>query len=172
MALKGKKYVMVEGWQLAGAMFGLYPIVEKIENLSEGNTVRYRAEVTLRDQEDRVVGTGMAICTNKEKGKEAFAEYAVASMAQTRAVGKAMRLKIGWVMKLAGFQGTPSEEVGQDGAIEEANVVEEKDWVDELSKATNIQELYKTWLAVPKDLRPELESYKEELKLKLGGKES
>ena len=172
MALKGKKYVMVEGWQLAGAMFGLYPIVEKIENLSEGNTVRYRAEVTLRDQEDRVVGTGMAICTNKEKGKEAFAEYAVASMAQTRAVGKAMRLKIGWVMKLAGFQGTPSEEVGQDGAIEEANVVEEKDWVDELSKATNIQELYKTWLAVPKDLRPELESYKEELKAKLGGKES
>ena len=53
----------------------------------------------------------MAICTNKEPGKTNFDEYAVASMAQTRAVGKAFRLKIGWLLKIAGYETTPAEEM-------------------------------------------------------------
>ena len=170
IALSGKRYVMVEGWQLAGALCGLYPIVDKVENLSDGDTIRYRAEVTVKDNEGNIVGSGMAICTNKEKGKERFGEYAICSMSQTRAVGKAMRLKIGWIMKLAGFQATPSEEVDESGAIEEVTegeVVEETDWVAELEKATNISELYKIWLKVPKSKKEELEEYKDKLKKSL-----
>ena len=49
---------------------------------------------------------GFAICTNKEKRQTAFDEYAVASMAQTRAVGKAYRIYLGWIMKMAGFEST------------------------------------------------------------------
>lgn len=168
--LQGKKYVMVEGWQLAGALCGLYPVVDKVENLSDGDITRYRAEVSIKDQEGNIVGSGMAICTNKEKGKERFGEYAICSMAQTRAVGKAMRLKIGWIMKLAGFQATPSEEMGEDGAIEEiaeANVIDNTDWVAELEKSKDLGELYKTWLKVPKEQQEELKDLKDEIKAKL-----
>lgn len=109
--IRGKNYIQVEGWQIAGAFTGCFPVVEKVENLSEGNNYKYRAEVSLRDKVGNIVGSGMAICTNKEPGKTNFDEYAVASMAQTRAVGKAFRLKIGWLLKIAGYETTPAEEM-------------------------------------------------------------
>lgn len=115
MDIHGKGYVFVDGWSLMGGMLGITPVVKEVENLSDENTIRYRATVELHKvneiMEDKVVGVGIAICTNKEKGKTAFDEYAVASMAQTRAVGKAYRLHIGWIMKLAGFETTPLEEM-------------------------------------------------------------
>lgn len=109
--IKGKNYVNVEGWQIAGAFTGVFPIIEKVENLSQGNVYKYRAEATLRDKDNNIVGSGVAICTNKEPGKGGFEEYAVASMAQTRAVGKAFRMKIGWLLKVAGYEATPVEEM-------------------------------------------------------------
>ena len=110
--LKGKSYVNVEGWQIAGAFLGIEPMVESVENISDGNIIRYRAEVSLTDvKTGRKCGYGVAICTNREPGKQNFPEYAVASMAQTRAVGKAYRIRLGWLLKLAGYETTPSEEM-------------------------------------------------------------
>lgn len=132
--IRGKNYVNVEGWQIAGAFTGTLPIVEKVEDLSEmcaDGKYKYRAEVTLRDQNGAVVGSGTAICTNTERGKENFDEYAVASMAQTRAVGKAFRMKIGWLLKIAGYETTPAEEMD---AIQEADVVKNKTTKKKASK--------------------------------------
>lgn len=109
--IKGKNYVNVEGWQIAGAFTGVVPVVEKVEDLSQGTSYKYRAEVSLRDTEGRQVGYGVAICSNKEPGKTRFDEFAVASMAQTRAVGKAYRMKLGWLLKMAGYETTPAEEM-------------------------------------------------------------
>lgn len=109
--IRGKSYPLVEGWQIAGAFTGTFPIVEKVENLSEGTNYKYRAEVSLRDKDGNKVGYGVAICTNREAGKTGFDEYAVASMAQTRAVGKAFRMKLGWLLKIAGYEATPAEEM-------------------------------------------------------------
>ena len=120
--IKGKNYVNVEGWQIAGAFTGVFPIVESVENLSDRTLYKYRAEVSLRDKDGNKVGYGVAICTNKEPGKTRFDEYAVASMAQTRAVGKAFRMKIGWLLKIAGYETTPAEEM--DAVV--AQVVEER----------------------------------------------
>ena len=109
--IQGKNYVNVEGWQIAGAFTGIFPVVEMCENLSDNTCYKYRAEVSLKDKEGNQVGYGMAICSTKEHGKRGFDEYAVASMAQTRAVGKAFRLKIGWLLKVAGYETTPAEEM-------------------------------------------------------------
>lgn len=120
--IRGKNYVNVEGWQIAGAFTGIFPVVEKCENLSDETCYRYRAEVSLKDKTGATVGYGVAICTNKEAGKKGFDEYAVASMAQTRAVGKAFRLKIGWLLKVAGYETTPAEEMTVDGEAVEKPV--------------------------------------------------
>lgn len=124
--LRGKNYVNVEGWQVAGAFTGLFPVVELVENQSEGTKYKYRAEVSLRDKEGNKVGYGVAICSNQESGKSSFDEYAIASMAQTRAVGKAFRMKIGWLLKIAGYETTPTEEMDTIVAKEnqKANPVE------------------------------------------------
>jgi hypothetical protein len=58
-----------------------------------------------------IIGAGYAICTNIESKKTSFDEYSVASMSQTRAIGKAARNLIGFIMNAAGIEGTPAEEM-------------------------------------------------------------
>jgi hypothetical protein len=107
-----KNYVNVEGWEFAGAITGIVPIVTMVIDLSTDSEIKYRAEVELRNiHSDMVVGCGIAICSNKEKTKKFFEEYAIASMAQTRAIGKAYRNIFAWLMKTAGYEATPAEEM-------------------------------------------------------------
>src|SRR5688572_2857689 len=69
--VKGKNFVNVEGWQFAGAAMGIYPIVEKLEDVSVQGEVKYRAEVKLVQMEtDKIVGYGVAICSSKESSKK------------------------------------------------------------------------------------------------------
>lgn len=110
MDIHGKGYVLVDGWSFMGGMLGITPIIKELENQSTDDQIKYRASVVLKKNSE-VVATGFAICTNQEKGKIQFDEYAVASMAQTRAIGKAYRVYLGWMMKLAGFESTPAEEM-------------------------------------------------------------
>lgn len=129
-AIGEKNFVHVEGWQFAGASMGLFPIIEKVEDISpkdktfkydtkyqksiETPVFKYRAEVKIVNlKTGETVGYGVAICSNEEQKKKTFDEFAVASMAQTRAVGKAFRLSLGWVMKLAGYEATTAEEVDE-----------------------------------------------------------
>ena len=151
--IKGKNYITVEGWQIAGAFTGAIPIVEKVEDLSEDDVYKYRAEVSLVDKEGDKVGYGVAICTNKEAGKQNFDEYAVASMAQTRAVGKAYRMKIGWLLKIAGYETTPAEEMPQEaevvntGAEKSSKYTEQEIAMAKLKLGTvkNLEELKGVW---------------------------
>lgn len=111
--VQGRPYVNVEGWQFMGGMLGITANVKELENLSSDKELKYRAVVELY-RGDQLVSSGVAICSNKESGKSSFAEYAIASMCQTRAIGKAYRIYLGWVMKMAGFESTPLEEM-QEG---------------------------------------------------------
>ena len=152
--IRGKNYINVEGWQIAGAFTGTFPVVESVENLSEDDTFKYRAEVSIRDSEGNKVGSGVAICSNKEPGKTNFDEYAVASMAQTRAVGKAYRLKIGWLLKVAGYETTPAEEMD---AVEASVIEGRKDEIqlakEKLAKAKTLEDLQVAFVKLPRDVR-------------------
>lgn len=178
--IKGKNYVNVEGWQIAGAFTGTFPIVENVENLSEGDSYKYRAEVSLRDKDNNKVGYGVAICTNKEPGKTGFEEYAVASMAQTRAVGKAYRMKIGWLLKVAGYETTPAEEMDAINAevvekpVENLPKIDIKAVRNKISEINTVRELEQYWQSLnmttleAKILQPDFAARK--LKLGLEGK--
>lgn len=109
--IQGKNYAHVEAWQFAGASLGVLPIITKLESLPDVEYIRYCAEVKLIDRNQNIVGYGVAICSNSERGREKQDEYVIASMAQTRAIGKAYRNGFGWLMKLAGYEPTPSEEM-------------------------------------------------------------
>ncbi len=112
--IKGKNYAMIEGWQFAGFLTGLNVIVDEPKNLSNGTEIKWSATARIY-QGEKVVGIGYALCSSKEVSKKGFDEYAILSMSQTRAIGKAYRNKMGWVMKLAGFAPTPSEEMHKVG---------------------------------------------------------
>jgi hypothetical protein len=120
MQLQGRadrEYVNVEGWQYAGKLLGIVPIVEQLQAHSSELECKYQAKVTLLDTRNGMtVGAGFAICTNLEPGKKWYQEFAIASMAQTRAIGKAFRNVLAWIMKAAGFEATPAEEMEYAGA--------------------------------------------------------
>ena len=121
----GKNYAMVEGWQIAGFLTGLSVMVEEPKDLSNEKEVKYSctAKIYASDKDglnQKVVGVGYAVCSNKEAKKKSFDEYAILSMAQTRAIGKAYRNKIGWVMKLAGYESTPAEEITSNNYVKVA----------------------------------------------------
>jgi hypothetical protein len=113
--IQGKDFVNVEGWQFAGAMLGIVPVIEYSKNIStSADEFKYEAMVTLVNlQTDKTVGRGIAICSNKETTKKSYAEYAISSMAQTRAIGKAYRNVLAFVMRAAGFEPTPAEEMDE-----------------------------------------------------------
>jgi hypothetical protein len=74
--------------------------------------VKYQSKVSLLNLRDgQIVGGGFAVCSNKEQGKKFFQEYAIASMAQTRAIGKAYRNLLAWIIRAAGYEPTPAEEM-------------------------------------------------------------
>lgn len=105
----GRDYVLVEGWQFGGGLMGLSPRIVKVEKL---DNLKWLAQAEIiNTKTDKVVGTGYALCSGSEKNKATFDEYAILSMAQTRSIGKAYRNLIGWVIKMAGFEATPAEEM-------------------------------------------------------------
>lgn len=113
--IKGKNYPLVEAWLFAGSQLGLYPIltdVQKISHEFEASEIKYQARVEVRRiSDDKILSVGVALCSNKEASKRLFDEYAILSMAQTRAEGKAFRMLLSWIMKAAGFEATPAEEM-------------------------------------------------------------
>jgi hypothetical protein len=110
--VQGKEFVNVEGWQYAGSRLGIVPIVEHVINVSTDQEMKYQAKVTLFDlRHQTTVGAGFAVCSNKESGKKFYQEFAIMSMAQTRAIGKAYRNCLAWIIRAAGYEPTPAEEM-------------------------------------------------------------
>lgn len=120
--ISGKNYVNVEGWAFAGGLLGMVPEIVKVENMSNDKEKKWFVECVIKlVKDEKIIGRGFAICSNAEPKKKSFDEYAVLSMAQTRAVGKAYRNMIGWVMKLAGYEATPADEMPSDTKQEPKN---------------------------------------------------
>ncbi len=110
--VQGKEFVNVEGWQYAGSRLGIVPIVDHVINVSTEGELKYQAKVTLFDlRSQHTVGAGFAVCSNKESGKKFYQEFAIMSMAQTRAIGKAYRNCLAWIIRAAGYEPTPAEEM-------------------------------------------------------------
>ncbi len=110
--VQGKEFVNVEGWQYAGSRLGIVPIVEHVINVGSPEELKYQAKVTLFDlRHGTTVGAGFAVCSNKESGKKFYQEFAIMSMAQTRAIGKAYRNCLAWIIRAAGYEPTPAEEM-------------------------------------------------------------
>jgi hypothetical protein len=106
-----RNHVRVEGWTLCGSMLGVFPTVVWSRKLGDGWEARAEA-VTLTGA---VVGAAEAQCSRSESKWSDRDEYAIRSMAQTRAISKALKLPLGFIVVLAGFDPTPAEEM-IDGA--------------------------------------------------------
>jgi len=109
--IRGKAHVHAEGWAACGAMLGVLPRERPELTVYLPDIQGWSAYVDLVRMSDMaIVGGAGAICTRTEEQWEDRDEYAMRSMAVTRATGKAYRLGFAWIMKLAGYEVLPSEE--------------------------------------------------------------
>ena len=113
------EYVLVEGWEVLGTFLGIVPVTTIIREVTntKGRVVGYVARATLYQnpiiENDEIVGGTVIARAEAQADKSGFQNdlFAIASMAQTRALGKAYRMGLSWIMKMAGFEGTPAEEM-------------------------------------------------------------
>ena len=116
---KEAEYVTVEGWEVLGTFLGIVPvttIIKEIKN-DKDRIVGYIARATRYQnpiiENDEIVGGTVIARAEAQADRSGFQKdlFAIASMAQTRALGKAYRMGLSWIMKMAGFEGTPAEEM-------------------------------------------------------------
>lgn len=113
--IQGRQYVQVEGWTTLATMLG---VTAREVATTEADGI-YTAVVELvRLSDGAVISRASAEC-GEEKPWNSRPRYARRSMAQTRATGKACRLAFSWIMRLAGYEPTPAEEMPVDLAHEQ-----------------------------------------------------
>jgi hypothetical protein len=116
---KEAEYVTVEGWEVLGTFLGIVPVTTTIAEIKNDKerVVGYRARATLYQnpiiENDEIVGGTVIARAEAQANKQGFQKdlFAIESMAQTRALGKAYRMGLAWVMKMAGFEGTFAEDM-------------------------------------------------------------
>jgi hypothetical protein len=111
--IKGREHVLVEGWQVCGTMLGVVPVIEWTRRVEGG----WEARCEARTVSGQVIGAGEMMCTKSEgRPWDQRPDFALRSMAQTRATSKALSGPLRFIVKLAGYEATPAEEMPQEGA--------------------------------------------------------
>lgn len=113
------EYVLVEGWEVLGTMLGIVPITQIVEPIcnDKGKVRGYKARASLYRnpvmEHGEIVGGTLIATTEASATIEGFQKdtASMMSMAQTRALGKCYRMALSWIMKMAGYEGTPAEEM-------------------------------------------------------------
>jgi hypothetical protein len=107
--IQGRKYVKVDAFIALGNIQGIFPKETKVVEHEDGT---FESSVDLIDRATgRVIGGASAICGMDEPTWKNRPRFARRSMATTRATGKAFRLHHAWILALAGYETTPSEEM-------------------------------------------------------------
>jgi hypothetical protein len=114
-----KEYIQVEGWTALGALLGLSAITEWSRPLQapDGAVLGWEAAVEVVNGRGVTVGRAEAQVMRTERNWARRDEYALRSMAQTRAMGKAFRMPLGWIAVLAGYEATPAEEMPTNSKV-------------------------------------------------------
>lgn len=108
--ISGKEYPKCEAWTLLGTMLGIFPVLSWTRPVDGG----WEARVEAKTLTGVIVGAAEAQCLRKERNWSSRDDFALRSMAQTRATAKCLRMPLGFVMSLAGFEATPAEEMVAD----------------------------------------------------------
>ena len=107
--ISGRRHITAEGWTTLGGMLGVVPVVCWTRPNETGDG--YVARVEARTLDGRIVGAAESECSRVESKWKNRDPYAIRSMAQTRAIGRALRAPLGQIVVLAGYEPAGAEEI-------------------------------------------------------------
>jgi hypothetical protein len=113
------KHLNHEAWETIAAGYGLTAAVDsttyhwkKDSEEDKGDELfMVEAHAVVLDRDGTIRGGAVASCGRDEPNWATKPIHQVASMAGTRASAKALRLMLSWVVEIAGYEPTPSEEM-------------------------------------------------------------
>ena len=114
-SIQGKKYPKCEAWTLCGTMLGIFPVLCWSRPVEGG----WEARVEAKTRGGEIVGAAEAECLRAERNWSTRDDFALRSMAQTRATAKALRMPLGFIMTLAGYEATPVEEMPHENGAQQ-----------------------------------------------------
>lgn len=108
LKLNGKTYLFFEHWQTIGQFFNHSVGIDWVREIE--NPEGYEAKSVLYHN-GQIVGGAIASCTRDEINWKNKPDFQLRSMAQTRAMSKALRSRFGFIAVLAGAEPTAAEEI-------------------------------------------------------------
>lgn len=113
--IQGNNYLRFEAWQTVGKFFNNTVKTLETNPIEVFGVKGFEAKSVVIDNNTGMeIGRGEASCMYDEKNWAGKPQYALKSMAQTRAGSKALKQVYSWVVVLAGYQATPLEEIGAE----------------------------------------------------------
>lgn len=112
--ISGKEYVMAEGWTMLAAMMGHSVGTDSTRAIEIDGHAGFMTHAKVYDFDGEVVGSADGLCTRGERSWAKRDDFALSGMAQTRAISRALRQRFGFVIRLAGYEPTPAEEMVAD----------------------------------------------------------
>ena len=108
-----RRHVQIEGWALLGSMTGIFAATTWTREIldNDGRAAGWEARAEAHTLAGNLVGAAEAECRWAEDKWYGRDSYALRSMAQTRAQSKALAMPLRFIVELAGFNGTPAEEM-------------------------------------------------------------
>jgi hypothetical protein len=104
------EHVRVGGWQFLAQLAGLsVGTSAEAVTLEDGDTGWKGHAILYKGGEQ--IGEADALCLRSERNWKNSDTYAICSMAQTRAISKAIKGVLGFVVVMAGYSDTPAEEM-------------------------------------------------------------
>lgn len=112
MIFNGKRYLEFHHWQTIGKFYHNAVRTFDAQPVEIGGVAGFKARAEVFDEKTGlVVGGAEAFCLRDEPNWKTKPTFQLASMAQTRAASKALANKFRYVAVVAGYEGTPQEEM-------------------------------------------------------------
>ena len=145
VVINGKQYLEFGDWQTVGSFFGGTVGTEWVKPIErDGQIAGYEARAVVW-RHGQMISAAEASCLRSEKNWEKRDEFAIKSMAQTRAGSKALRNAFGWVAELGGFAGTPAEEMEDDADDVTSDLFMQLDGVLSAAAKKGLNALAEAW---------------------------
>ena len=114
LSIQGRQMLTLEGWSVLATAFGLCPVVSWARAIQgkDGETIGFEARAEVMTRDGRIVGGAEGQCDRSEKAWNSRDSHALKGMAQSRAVTRALRGTLGFVLSLAGLDIAEDNEPG------------------------------------------------------------
>lgn len=108
------EHIKIEAWQTIGSFYHTTVKTRLVEACTIAGIDGAHAIADLVTDDGLVIGSGESYCMRDEANWKTKPWFQLSSMAQTRAASKALSNKYKWVCVLAGYAGTPAEEMDSE----------------------------------------------------------